>query len=195
MAGQGVAKTRGSQRDDYQHRMDAQYKRLWRATAIRAKQLCEAAKLQTVFLVGSERMTIPIEAEFPKQLRERVIRINEDFGGLSLPELQHRLAPSITKWEAEHETALVANLLAEDRKAVVGLDKNPHPASEGQDEDGCSGTHDERTPSRVHRMRLDGPFSGSGVSELRKGAASGRAVGHTASSSAQQAHSNRSSQR
>lgn len=123
VAGQGVAKTRGSQRDDYQHRMDAQYKRLWRATAIRAKQLCEAAKLQTVFLVGSERMTIPIEAEFPKQLRERVIRINEDFGGLSLPELQHRLAPSITKWEAEHETALVANLLAEDRKAVVGLDE------------------------------------------------------------------------
>lgn len=123
VSGEGVRKTRGSQRDTYEHRMDAQYRRICRETAAYAKRLCEAKKLQAVFVVALGRLAEPIEQEFPKQFRERVNIIKEDFGGLSLAELQQKLAPKIAECEIERETAMVKNLLAEERKAVVGLDE------------------------------------------------------------------------
>lgn len=122
-SGQGVKKARGAQHDTYNDRMEAQYKHLCRETAAQAKRIAEAGNLQAIFLVGSDRFTRPMEAEFPKQFRGRVVRIKEDFGGLPLPELQERLAPRIAAWERESESALVKNLLADERKTVVGMDE------------------------------------------------------------------------
>jgi ribosomal protein L7Ae-like RNA K-turn-binding protein len=120
---EGVKKTRGSQRDVYEHRVDAQYRRMCRETAAQARKLCEKEKIEAIFVVGSDRLTRPIEAEFPKQSRERVVRIREDFGGLTLPELQKRLTPRIAAWERENESALVEHLLADERKTVMGVDE------------------------------------------------------------------------
>lgn len=120
---EGMKKARGSQHDTYERRVDAQYKKMCRETAAQARKLCEQEKLEAIFVVGSDRLTRPIEAEFPKQLRERVVRIREDFGGLPLPELQERLAPTIAAWERQDETEMVKHLLADERKAVVGMDE------------------------------------------------------------------------
>ena len=65
--------------------MEAQYKHLCREAAAQARKIAEAEKLQAIFLVGSDRLTRPMEAEFPKQWRERVVKIKEDFGRLTLP--------------------------------------------------------------------------------------------------------------
>jgi rubrerythrin len=119
----GMKKARGSQRDTYERRVDAQYKKMCRETAAEARKLCEKEKLEAIFIVGSDRLTHPIEAEFPKQFRERVVRIKEDFGGLPLPELQQRLGPTIAAWERQDEKEMVKHLLADERKAVVGMDE------------------------------------------------------------------------
>jgi hypothetical protein len=123
VSGLGVQKTYGSQRDTYEHRMDAQYRRLCRETAAQAKRLCEAGKLRAVFLVGSDRLTKPIAAEFSEEFRQHIVLINEDFGWLSLPELQTRLTSKIADYEREHESALVTALLGNERTAVIGIDE------------------------------------------------------------------------
>jgi peptide subunit release factor 1 (eRF1) len=120
---EGMKKARGSQRDTYERRVDAQYKHMCRETAAEARKISEKEKLEAIFVVGSDRMTRPMEAEFPKQLRERVVRIKEDFGGLPLAALQERLAPVIAAWERQDEAETVKHLLADERKAVVGLDE------------------------------------------------------------------------
>lgn len=53
----GIKMTRGSQRDIFTHRVDAQYSRLWRETATRTRQICEQEDLTTIFLVGSADKT------------------------------------------------------------------------------------------------------------------------------------------
>jgi hypothetical protein len=123
VTGQGVHKTRGSQRDTYQHRMDAQYKRLCRKTATYVQKLCQSDKLRTAFLVGSDRLTEPVEASLPKQFRQHVVLINEDLGGLPLDELQEYLKPRIAEWQGKEELALVTRLLQDERTAVTGVDE------------------------------------------------------------------------
>ncbi len=118
-----IRKTRGSQRDTFEHRMDAQYGRLCRETAEHAKSICGKGGLTALFLVGSDRLIEPIEAQFPREFSQRVVLIGENLGRTSLPELQQRLEPRIADWERKHESALVTALLGEDRGAVVGIDE------------------------------------------------------------------------
>jgi peptide subunit release factor 1 (eRF1) len=123
VVGQRVNKTRGSQRDTYVHRMDAQYRRLCRETAAQATRFCEANNCHGIFLVGSDELTKPVHAGFSKEFSLPVVLIAEDFGNLSLPELQDRLRPKIAEWQDEWESALVARLFGEQRKAVIGIDE------------------------------------------------------------------------
>lgn len=121
--GQRVVKTRGSQRDTFRHRIDAQFARLGREAAERTKNLCEIAQYSAVFLIGSSRMTKPIQAEFPEQFQPPVAVIDEDFGKFSLPALQKRLGPKIAEWEGKRQLDLFNNLLTDESGAVVGLDE------------------------------------------------------------------------
>jgi hypothetical protein len=119
----GIRKTRGSQHDTFEHRMDAQYGRLCREMAEQAKGICVKEGLTALFLVGSDRLVEPIQARFPREFRQRVVLIEGSLGGISSPELQQRLEPRIADWEGKHESALVTALLGEDRGAVVGIDE------------------------------------------------------------------------
>lgn len=123
VVGQGVEKTRGSQRDTFEHRMDAQYRRLCRETAEHAKGLCETEGLAAIFLVGSDRLIEPIEAEFPREFRRRVVLIPEDLARMSSPQLEQRLEAKVADWEREHESKLVTALLDNEHGAVVGIDE------------------------------------------------------------------------
>ena len=123
VTGQSVKKTRGSQRDTHRHRMDAQYARLCRDVEERAKSLCEKNQCAAIFLVGSDRLTKAIEAEFPKQFGHPVVTIEEDFGKFSPSDLRKRLEPRIADWESGRQLALVHALLGDERNAVAGLDE------------------------------------------------------------------------
>ena len=64
--GQGIRKTRGTQRDVFEKRMVSQYARLCRETAQQAADLCGRMHLAAVFVVGPERLIKQIKAKFPK---------------------------------------------------------------------------------------------------------------------------------
>ncbi len=123
VVGQNVQKTRGSQRDTYEHRMDAQYRRLFGETAGQAKDLCEKEGLAAIFLVGSERLVEPMRAELPGEFQQRVVLIKEDLARLSSTELQQRLEPEIGDWERKRQSALVNALLSDGLGGVVGIDE------------------------------------------------------------------------
>lgn len=123
VVGQGVRKTRGSQRDTHRHRMEAQFQRLLRETSQLAQELCEKQQLIALFLVCSERLLKPIENGFSKDFRKRVIAIREDLHGITVPELQKVLEPHFAEWQLKYEAGLVDSLIADERKAVVGLDE------------------------------------------------------------------------
>jgi hypothetical protein len=119
----GIKKTRGSQRDIFAHRMDAQYARVCKTLAEQAKKFFEKGDLAAVFLVGSNRLVGPIQAAFPKELRNRVVLIEEDLGRVFSPRLPHVLEPRIAEWKRQHEMELVNTLLGSERGAVLGIDE------------------------------------------------------------------------
>ena len=118
-----VVKTRGSQRDTYEHRLAAQYQRLCRQAAVRVSRFFRANHCCGVFLVGSEEMTKPIQQGLSETLRGRSTLIKRDLGKLPMPELQRALAQEIADWEREEESEMVARILEDDRKAVKGTDE------------------------------------------------------------------------
>jgi hypothetical protein len=123
VTGQGVHKRRGSQRDTYEHRKEAQYRRFCQITASRTNKLCQANACCAVFLVGPTRLIKFTEAGFPKEPACRLILINEDFGNLSPSELQRRLLRKIEEWRGRQELALVTELLDDERRTVIGIDE------------------------------------------------------------------------
>jgi Bacterial archaeo-eukaryotic release factor family 10 len=99
LAHPGIKTTRGTQRDTFEHRVDAQYARLCRQTAEHVKNLCRQKGLLAILLVGSSRLTEPIKAEFPQDLLKHTMLIKEDFGRLTLSGLKNRLSGIISVWE------------------------------------------------------------------------------------------------
>ncbi len=119
----GIRKTRGSQRDVFENRMDAQYEHLCRETAEQANHLREKECFAAIFLAGSERLIEPIKREFPQEDRQRVVLIRKNLGKLAPHELPRQVEPEIEKWERERESALVNKLLESEGGAVVGTDE------------------------------------------------------------------------
>src|SRR5712692_6818630 len=60
-ASERIRKTRGPQRDVFEHRLGAQYARLCQETAERAASLCEQHSVADIFLVGPDRLIGPIQ--------------------------------------------------------------------------------------------------------------------------------------
>lgn len=123
VTGQDVIKTRGSQRDTFRHRMDAQYQRFCRQVAVRASRLFKANNYWGIFLVGSEELTKLVEEKLSSSIRAHTVLISEDLGKRSLGDLQEALASKIAEWEHGEETRMVARILEDDRKAVTGTDE------------------------------------------------------------------------
>jgi len=99
----GIKTTRGSQPDAFQDRIDAQYLHLCKEMARRTATLCSKEDLHTIFLVGSERLTKPIETALPKTFGPRVALIAKDLGNFSALQLERRLEPAIAEWTAKQD--------------------------------------------------------------------------------------------
>lgn len=119
----GIRKSRGAQRDTFEHRVDAQYLHLCTQTARRAAHLTKTQDLSAVFLVGSDRLIQPIAAAFPPEFARPVVKVKKDLGGKVAPALEQLLAPAIARWEQAHESALVATLLSDGRGTILGMDE------------------------------------------------------------------------
>lgn len=103
VTGQGVHKTRGSQRNVFERRWEAQYKRLCTHTAERMAGLCKKEHLGGIFLVGTGELIRGIEVAMPRELRNHVVLIRKDLGKMTDCEVQKTLEPMIEDWEQQNE--------------------------------------------------------------------------------------------
>lgn len=132
VTGQNVHKTRGSQRDVFDRRVEAQYARLCRETARQAATICEKYECRAIFLVGGDHLVGCIETAIPRELRRRVALVEEDLGRSPLLELQKHLVPEIEKWERQHQKTLVDDLLTSDRGTIKEPDETLAKLQQGK---------------------------------------------------------------
>jgi hypothetical protein len=123
VTGQGVHKTRGSQRNVFQDRLKAQYARLCEQVAERAAALRRTDNLAGIFLVGTGELAGMIEAAIPRELHWSVLRIKEDLGKLSDFEVQKALEPLLEEGERQNGTTPVSALFESKNGVILGVDE------------------------------------------------------------------------
>jgi release factor family 10 len=120
----GVEAIRGSHRDSFEHRVDAQYVRFFSKEAEHIRAWADRRSLNPVFLTGPPKLLELAWEELPKGMQDRTILIMEDMEHLPLAELQARVESEVQHWEHDYEQVLVGRLLgsADGTHAVLGLD-------------------------------------------------------------------------
>lgn len=119
----GIRKTRGSQRDVFEHRMEAQYRRICHGIAGTLKDLAGREKQAATFLVGPGRLTQCVQKGLPQDLRRNTVLIDQLPVKASAGDLQQRLETGITKWEAGRVAELLDSLFGNKPAAVIGVDE------------------------------------------------------------------------
>jgi hypothetical protein len=128
-----TGKVKGAQRDEFENRMGAQFARIFREAAQRIREWSEKENLAPVFLAGPNEAVEPVWAELPEKFRENASVLKGLPKGITVPELQERLAPEIERWKRQQELAEVERLLAQSNgsRAVAGLDDTLRRVQEG----------------------------------------------------------------
>jgi len=121
----GIQKTRGSQRDVFEQRVEAQYARFYRETAEHLRQWAEREKLDPVFLAGPNEVVEPLRAELPRAFQERAALVKGVPAHSTPAEIQARLEPEVARWKRESELSMVNRMLANPNgtRAVLGMDE------------------------------------------------------------------------
>ncbi|MBI3662805.1 MAG: hypothetical protein HY234_07125 [Acidobacteria bacterium] len=121
----GAQKTRGSMRDVFEQRVEAQYARFFRDAAQHIVQWAQRETLRPVFIAGPNESVEPVWAELPKTFQEHAALVKGFSGKITPAELQERIAPERERWQRAHELAVVNEMLAQSngRRAVAGMDE------------------------------------------------------------------------
>ena len=119
----GVRMSRGTNRDVFEHHLDAQYSHYFRQIAENIGRWCDAEHFQSMFLIGLDEVVKGILKELSDAVREKIVLVEEDLGWVSRNELHRRIEPIIVRHEREREVALVDTLLGNERSLVVGIDE------------------------------------------------------------------------
>jgi hypothetical protein len=129
----GAYKTRGSQRDVFEQRVEAQYDRFFRDAAERIWQWSEREKVRPVFVAGPNETVERVWAELPRGFTEHAAVIKGDLARLKPAELEQRIAPEVAAWKREYELDEVTRMMnsRNGRRAVVGLDDTLRRLQEG----------------------------------------------------------------
>lgn len=122
-AGERVRKTRGSQREVFEDRLEAQFAKLCHETAEIAVALCGQHGLTSIFFVGPTRLISPMQAKVPRNFAECVFVVPEDLGNFSPEQLRQRLRPIIDDCQRRQQIAAVTHLLGADHGAVIDVDE------------------------------------------------------------------------
>jgi hypothetical protein len=123
MARRDTKMPHGPLRDAFKRRMDEQYHRFFRHIAERTKFVCAKENLHVVMLVGSERITKPIESVLPREIRERTVLIPQDLARVAPIKLQAKILPKISQWMRRFSGARAARLIESTRGTVIGFDE------------------------------------------------------------------------
>ena len=110
-AGESVRKTRGSNREVYEHRLEAQYERLCRETAEEAVSLWKKSDFEGLFLVGPDQLTNLIRTKFPQPFSPKVFSISMDIGKFSPRSILRRAKPQMVEFEQKRQLATVEQIL------------------------------------------------------------------------------------
>jgi hypothetical protein len=129
----GVHKTRGSQRDVFEQRVEAQYAHFFRGAAEHIRQWSEREKLRPVFVAGPSETVERVWAELPRGFQEHAAVVKGDLAHLKPAELQERIAPEMAAWKREYELDVVTRMMNASNgvRAVVGLDATLRKLQEG----------------------------------------------------------------
>lgn len=115
-------KTRGSNLDLFEQRMEAQFDRLCREAAELAVTLCQQEGLAGIFLVGPNRLIRTIHARLPHPISNTSVLVPENLGSSSPLQLLRRLRSVIENYDQDRQRAKVEELFRAERGAVLGVD-------------------------------------------------------------------------
>jgi peptide subunit release factor 1 (eRF1) len=119
----GVRMSRGTNRDVYEHHLDAEYSRYYRRIAESLERWCDVQNFQAMFLIGLNEVVKAIHKDLSQAVRERTILVEEELGWLSRNELHQHINPIVALHKREHEMALVEALLGDEGGLVLGIDE------------------------------------------------------------------------
>lgn len=123
MARRGTKMPHGPLRDAFKRRMDEQYHRFFHHIAERTKFVRAEGRSQGVLLVGSERLTKPIESALPREIQEHTALIPEDLARIAPAKLQAKILPKIAHWMWQYSATRAERLIESTRGSVVGFDE------------------------------------------------------------------------
>ncbi len=123
VATERVQNSRGPVRDLYEHRVEAQYKRLCHQVAGEAFAFCKTRELSGLFLVGPDRLIQIVREKIPASLAASTVLVQENLGRSSPKELQRRLEPLVDYYEQEQQLSAVKLLQASGRTALTNPDE------------------------------------------------------------------------
>jgi hypothetical protein len=132
MARRNTKMPHGPLRDAFKQRMDQQYQRFFRHIAERTKFVCGKDDPPVVLLVGSERLTKPIESALPLDIQERTVLIDEDLARISPAKLQAKILPRLADWTTRFAEARANRLLESEHAAVFGVDETLAQLQDGR---------------------------------------------------------------
>ena len=118
-----IQKSRGANRDLYEHRLEAQYEHLCGETADEAVILSKKFDFAGIFLVGPDRLTNFIRQKLPRQFEELLTSLPEDIGKALPHKMLPRPEPRIAESERQRQIIVVEHLLAEGDRSVTNPDE------------------------------------------------------------------------
>lgn len=119
----GVRVSRGTNRDVFEHHVNAEYAHYDQQIAERIERWFAAEPLESVFLVGLAQMVKAIRKEVAPTLVEKIVLVEEDLGWVSRTELLDRIEPAIASHKQKREMASVEAILGDSRNVVMGIDE------------------------------------------------------------------------
>jgi peptide subunit release factor 1 (eRF1) len=123
VATERMQKSRGPLRDLYEHRVEAQYKRLCHQIADETAAMSKQQEFAGVFLVGPDRLIQLVREKIPYPLAGAVVAVRENLARSSPRQLQTRLLPLVNYYEQEQQLSGVKLLQTADRAAVTNPDE------------------------------------------------------------------------
>jgi hypothetical protein len=119
-----MRKGHGPDRDLYHHRLDAQFEKLWRDTAVHAASLMKQHGFAGIFLVGPERLVSSIHKHLAAAAADiPAVNVCEDLGQFSPKDIRRRIEPLIAEYEQKVRLSEARELLAADSGSIVDPDE------------------------------------------------------------------------
>jgi len=123
VAGEKIRKTRGTNRDLFEHRVQAQYEHLCHEAADEAVAFARQREFAALFLMGLEPLVGLIQKRFSRSSKAEVVLVPEDCGKFSSTKILRRLQPLMAEFEQKRQIVEVEQLLAAGRGTSTEADE------------------------------------------------------------------------